>query len=67
MQAKLLAQQIKFDIGETVEFAIRSGKDTGIVGNIRLCPGCILYSVVWSDKSTRDHYEFELQKVGTPK
>lgn len=63
MEAKKVAEGIKFDFGDKVEFDIKQGKDTGIVGNIRLYPGGILYSVVWSDKSVRDHYDFELKKV----
>lgn len=60
-EAKKLASKIAFDFGDTVVFNNKVGKDEGIVCNIRLCPGCILYSVVWSDKTVKDHYDFELK------
>lgn len=63
MKAKTVAKGIEFDFGDRVEFDIKQGKDSGIVGEIRLSPGQILYSVVWSDKTTKDHYGFELKKI----
>lgn len=63
MRALEVAKKIKFDFGEQVEFAIKSGKDIGIVGNIKLYPDDILYCVIWSDKSVKEHYDFELKKI----
>lgn len=61
LAAKHLANIIKFDFGEEVEFAIKAGKDTGVVCDMILRSGGILYGVVWSDKSYKQHYEFELR------
>jgi hypothetical protein len=62
MTAKDVAKLIVFDFKEEVEFSIPSGKDTGIVDEIRLTPHGILYGVVWSNKSHQNHYDFELKK-----
>lgn len=53
----------KFTLGEEVEFAIKSGKDNGLVDEITVTPDGLLYGVVWSNKSHQKHYEFELNKV----
>lgn len=63
MTAKETAGLIEFDFGDEVEFVIKQGKDNGIVCEMRLQPGGVLYSVTWSDKSCKDHYGFELKKV----
>ena len=57
-----LVKQAKFDIGEKVEFSIKSGKDTGIVLHVIICPDGILYEVIWSGKNQLRHYEIELEK-----
>lgn len=59
--AKKVAKMIVFDFGDKVEFNNKLGKDEGIVGNVRLYPGGVLYSVTWSDKRVLEHYEFELK------
>lgn len=58
-----LLAKAKFTLGEEVEFAIKSGKDTGLVTGILVCPTDLFYEVIWSNKSTQRHYEFELKKV----
>jgi hypothetical protein len=63
MKANEVAKQIVFDFGYKVEFAIKQGKDYGIVTNIKLGAGSVLYMVTWSDKECSPHYEFELIKA----
>lgn len=63
MIATETAKGIKFDFGDKVEFAIKQGKDYGIVCEIKLQPHTVMYLVVWSDKACKEHYEFELKKV----
>lgn len=53
----------KFELEEEVEFAIKSGKDTGIIDEIIVTPQGLIYGVVWSNKSHQRHYDFELKKV----
>ena len=62
MSALEIAKQIKFDLQEEVEFAIKSGKDFGIVDEVIITPDGVLYGVVWSNKAHQRHYEFELKK-----
>lgn len=59
-----LLAKAKFCIGETVQFGIKSGTDTGIVDELIITPDCLIYGVVWSNKSHQRHYDFELKKMG---
>lgn len=53
----------KFELAEPVEFSIKAGKDTGMIAHIIITPDCLLYEVIWSNKSSSKHYDFELKKV----
>jgi len=64
MTAAEVLQQQKFELGEEIEFSIKSGKDTGIIDEIVITPQGLLYGVVWSNKSHQRHYDFELKKIG---
>lgn len=59
----LLKKLQKFELNEEVRFSIKRGDDTGIVVQILITAGNIMYKVVWSDKSTNIHYESELKKI----
>lgn len=63
MKVKETANLIQFDFGDRVEFDIKQGKDTGIVCEITLRSGSIIYLVCWSDKKSTSHYGFELKKI----
>ncbi len=62
LAAQELAKTIIYDFGDHVGFAIQTGKDDGIVTDIKLSPGAVIYTVTWSNKSISDHYDFELTK-----
>lgn len=59
--AEILKEQ-KFELGEPVEFAIKAGFDSGIVSAIIITPDCLLYEVIWSNKDSKKHYDFEIKK-----
>jgi len=55
--------ETKFNIGDRVFFNNKIGRDEGVVcGFLVDVSFTVLYEVVWSNKDTRKHYEFELTK-----
>jgi len=62
-KAQKVLDTAEFDTEDIVEFNIKAGKDTGMVNAVVVCPDSCLYRVIWSNKTTSEHYGFELKKT----
>lgn len=64
-----LATEIKYDFGAKV-YPVCGPQEPGIVTDIELHPGHIVYCVCWSPGKQERHYDFELspekQTEGVP-
>lgn len=51
-----------FQVGDKVQYKNRYSKDEGYITNLHVGHGgSQWYTVAWSDKCTKDHYDFELE------
>lgn len=53
---------IEFEIGSSVEYKNKIGKDEGIVTGYSVRQGAVSYAVTWSNKEEKYHYGFELKE-----
>lgn len=53
---------VLFIPGDKVRFNSKIGKDEGFIVGIHFGDGNVYYDVIWSDKTIKSHWGFELEK-----
>lgn len=61
-----MARRARYDLGATVYLRCRDERLRGIVTDVRITPGDVVYAVTWGNGCESTHYALELAAEYTP-
>lgn len=62
-ERKVKEYTFPFEVGDRVRFKNKIGRDEGFITSITIGNGSYYFTVIWSDKSQHQHWDFELELI----